>query len=68
MISDRKKGKKNLINLSFVIAFHVKIQQKTINLSFCVVFASIKLPQHNIIIQSISDTNFGLKTKVRSIS
>ena len=37
---------KMLINLSFVIIFHVQIQRKTTNLSFCVIFVSIKLPQH----------------------
>ena len=42
-----------LLNLVFVIAFHVKIQHKTINLSFCFVFASIKLPRHNTIIFQI---------------
>ena len=34
------------INLSFVIACHVKIQHKTTNFSFSVVFVLIKLPLH----------------------
>ena len=48
------------INLSFVIVFHVKILQKTINLLFCVVFASIKLMQYNIpeINYRLNDTIF----------
>ena len=45
-------------SLSLVIGFHVKIQHKTINLSFCIVFASTKLPQHNI-----PKTNYRLNDK-----
>ena len=41
-------GQKQTFQLSFVIIFHVKFQHKTINLSFWVVFASIKLPRHDI--------------------
>ena len=37
-----------LINLSFVVVFNVKIQHQTPNLSFCVVFVLIKLPQQQI--------------------
>ena len=36
------------INVSFVIVFHVKIQHKKINLSFYIIFASKKLPRHEI--------------------
>ena len=39
---------KMLIILLFVVIFHVKIQQKTTNLLFCVVFVLIKLSQHEI--------------------
>ena len=47
-----------IIHLSFVIVFHVKIQHKATNLSFCVVFASIKLPRHIIPINNycLNDT------------
>ena len=45
--------------LSFVIVFHVKIQHKTIYLSFCIVFASIKLPQ-----QGIPKTNYRLNETI----
>ena len=37
-----------MIKISIDLLFDVKIQHKTINLLFCVVFASIKLPQHHI--------------------
>ena len=47
IISDRKPIK-ILINLSCVTIFQVKIQHKTINLSFCVIFASIKLLRQDI--------------------
>ena len=39
---------KNSDILLFAIVFQVKVQHKTINLLFCVVFASIKLPRHDI--------------------
>ena len=39
---------KIMIKLIFANIFHVKIQHKTINLTFCVIFASIKLPQQDI--------------------
>ena len=45
------------INLSFVIVFHVKIQHKTTNLSFCIIFASIKLHE-------IPKTNYRLNETI----
>ena len=49
---------KILINLLFAIIFHVKIQHKTTNLQFCIVFVSKKLPQHEILKNSyrLNDT------------
>ena len=47
------------INLSFITVFQVKIQHKTINLLFCVVFASIKLLQYNI-----PEINYRLNDKI----
>ena len=37
-----------MIKVLFVILLHVKIQHKTINLMFCVIYVWIKLPQHDI--------------------
>ena len=50
------------INLSLVIVFHVKIQHKTTNFSFCVDFVLIKLPSHEIPKNNycLNDTNFFL--------
>ena len=40
-----------ILDNKFIICyfFHIRIQHKTINISFCIIFASIKLPQHKIL-------------------